>query len=26
VTHAPEVDLASGRIVIHPPEGMFKAN
>jgi 16S rRNA processing protein RimM len=26
VTHAPEVDIASGRIVIHPPEGMFKAN
>jgi 16S rRNA processing protein RimM len=25
VTHAPEVDIASGRIVIHPPEGMFKA-
>jgi 16S rRNA processing protein RimM len=26
LTHAPEVDIASGRIVIHPPEGMFKAN
>jgi len=26
VTHAPEVDIASGRIVIHPPEGMFRAN
>jgi 16S rRNA processing protein RimM len=26
VTHAPEVDLAAGKIVIHPPEGMFKAN
>jgi 16S rRNA processing protein RimM len=26
VTHAPEVDLAAGRIVLHPPEGMFKAN
>jgi 16S rRNA processing protein RimM len=26
VTHAPEVNIASGRIVLHPPEGMFKAN
>jgi 16S rRNA processing protein RimM len=26
VTHAPEVDIASSRIVIHPPEGMFKAH
>jgi len=26
VTHAPDVDIASGRIVIHPPEGMFRAN
>jgi 16S rRNA processing protein RimM len=26
VTHAPEVDIASGRIVIQPPEGMFRAS
>jgi 16S rRNA processing protein RimM len=25
-THVPEVDIASGRIVIHPPDGLFKAN
>ena len=26
VTNAPEVDIASGRIVIQPPEGMFRAS
>ena len=25
-THVPEVDIASGRIVVHPPDGLFKAN
>ena len=24
-THVPEVDIASGRIVVHPPDGLFKA-
>ena len=26
MTHVPEIDIAAGRIVVHPPEGMFKAN
>ena len=26
LTHVPEVDIASGRIVVHPPDGLFKAN
>ena len=26
MTHVPEIDVAAGRIVVHPPEGMFKAN
>jgi 16S rRNA processing protein RimM len=25
-THVPEVDITSGRIVVHPPDGLFKAN
>jgi 16S rRNA processing protein RimM len=25
-THVPEVDIASGKIVVHPPDGLFKAN
>ena len=25
-THVPKVDIASGRIVVHPPDGLFKAN
>jgi 16S rRNA processing protein RimM len=25
-THVPEVDVASGKIVVHPPDGLFKAN
>ena len=24
--HVPEVDITSGRIVVHPPDGLFKAN
>jgi 16S rRNA processing protein RimM len=26
LTHVPEVDIASGKIVVHPPDGLFKAN
>jgi 16S rRNA processing protein RimM len=26
LTHVPEVDIAAGRIVVHPPDGLFKAN
>ena len=26
ITHVPEVDIASGKIVVHPPDGLFKAN
>src|SRR5262249_20056420 len=26
MTHVPEVDIASGRLVIHPPDGLFKAS
>jgi 16S rRNA processing protein RimM len=26
LTHVPEVDIASGMIVVHPPDGLFKAN
>jgi 16S rRNA processing protein RimM len=26
LTHVPEVDIGSGRIVVHPPDGLFKAN
>jgi ribosomal 30S subunit maturation factor RimM len=25
-THVPEVDIAAGKIVIAPPDGMFKAH
>jgi 16S rRNA processing protein RimM len=25
-THVPEVDIAAGKIVIDPPDGMFKAH
>ena len=25
-THVPEVDVASGKIVVHPPDGLFEAN
>jgi 16S rRNA processing protein RimM len=25
-THVPEVDVASGKIVVHPPDGLFKVN
>ena len=26
MTHVPEVDIASGKLVIHPPDGLFKAS
>ena len=26
LTHVPEVDIASGRLVVHPPDGSFKTN
>ena len=26
LTHVPEVDIASGRLLVRPPDGMFKAN
>ena len=26
MTHVPEVDIASGRLIVHPPDGLFKTN
>jgi hypothetical protein len=26
MTHVPEVNIAAGRLVIHPPDGLFKAS